>query len=289
MCRYFSGIVTKKGEVLWLKDGDAPMSHESIKQAHGLKNSGEGEDFVLFEIIPDVEKLLTRRTRSELTVNDWTFRVDGPSTPDWFAEKSAAYMKKAYEALKESWKIHLLLGDEFLQELKDKGFIAWMWGTSKVGEMRGTSKVGEMRGTSKVGVMWGTSQVGEMRETSQVGEMRETSQVGMMYETSKVGMMRETSKVGMMRETSKVGVMRGTSKVGVMYETSQVGEMRETSQVGEMRETSQVGEMRETSQVGEMRETSKVGEINDFSTAVKDAVLYVAKDVTVKKSGKVAG
>jgi len=271
MCKYFSGIITEDGQVLWLPEN--PLNHEAIITANNLQDTElKNRKFVRFEITPkSTSELLKVKQRSELTHDLFVFRWDEEGTlPEWVEKDCATLIAKAWSAAEESWKIHLLFDNEFLQELREKGYIHMMWGTSKVGVMRETSKVGVMRGTSKVGVMYGTSQVGEMWETSQVGEMWETSQVGVM------------------RGTSQVGEMRETSKVGVMYGTSQVGVMRETSKVGEMYGTSQVGVMRGTSKVGEMYGTSQVGVINSFASAVKNGILYLAKDVTVEKSGKVS-
>jgi len=239
MCKYFSGIITEDGQVLWLPEN--PLNHEAIITANNLQdNKLKNRKFVRFEITPkSTSELLKVKQRSKLTHDLFTFKWDEEKTlPEWVEKDCATLIAKAWSAAEESWKIHLLFDSEFLEELREKGYIHMMWGTSQVGVMRGTSQVGEMSETSQVGAMYGTSKVGVMRGTSQVGEMWETSQVGAMY------------------GTSKVGVMRGTSQVGDMWETSQVGEMWETSQVGVMRGTSQVGVMRGTSKVGEMWETS---------------------------------
>ena len=195
MCNYFSGILTEKGEVLWLKEN--PVNHEAIVAAHNLKDTElKNRNWVRFEITPkNIDALLQVKTRKELNEKLrelFVFRWDEErSLPDWVEKNVAKLIVFCWAALEESVKIHLLLGEEFIQELKDKGYVHMMWGTSQVGVMRGTSQVGEM------------------------------------WETSKVGVMRETSKVGEMRETSQVGVMRGTSKVGEMWGTSQVGEIND--------------------------------------------------------------
>jgi hypothetical protein len=209
LCRYFSGIITQKGEVYWLKTGIDPMSHETIKAAYKLTDKDEGNKYVLFEITPkNHDQLLTCKTWSEIKAEDWQFKIDNQTVPEWFEKKCVEYTAKAFEAWNQSILIHLLPGNETIEALREGGYIAEMWGTSKVGVMYETSQVGEMRGTSQVGVMRGTSQVGVMYETSKVGEMRGTSQVGEMRGTSQVGVMYETSKVGVMYEPSKVGVMR---------------------------------------------------------------------------------
>ena len=98
----------------------------------------------------------TRKELNEKLRELFVFRWDEErSLPDWVEKNVAKLIVFCWAALEESVKIHLLLGEEFIQELKDKGYVHMMWGTSQVGVMRGTSKVGEM---------WGTSQVGEIND-----------------------------------------------------------------------------------------------------------------------------
>jgi hypothetical protein len=106
--------------------------------------------------------LLACKTWGDIKAEDWQFQIDKQTVPEWFEKKCVKYTAKAFEAWNQSILIHLLPGNETIEALREGGYIAEMWGTSKVGEMWGTSKVGEMWGTSKVGEMWATSQVGEM-------------------------------------------------------------------------------------------------------------------------------
>ena len=166
MCDYFSGILTENGEVLWLKEN--PVNHEAIITAHNLKDTELKErKWVRFEIKPkSTSALLQVKNRQELNQKLrelFVFQWDEERTlPTWIEKNCTSLMAKCWSAFEESVKIHLLLGEEFIQELKDKGYVHMMWGTSQVGEMRETSKVGVMRGTSQVGEMWGTSKVGEI-------------------------------------------------------------------------------------------------------------------------------
>jgi hypothetical protein len=167
MCDYFSGIITEKGEVLWLKEN--PINHEAIIEAHKLKDTETTKrKWVRFEIKPkNLTDLLNVQQRNELTRDFFAFNWDHEGElPTWLEKNCVEMIEKCWLAAEESWKIHLLFGNEVIQELKERGYIHMMWGNSKVGVMRGNSQVGEMRETSKVG---------EMRETSKVGEMWETS------------------------------------------------------------------------------------------------------------------
>ena len=163
MCNYFSGIITEDGQVLWLPEN--PLNHEAIIEANNLKDTQlKNRKFVRFEITPkSTSELLKVKQRSELTHDLFYFRWDEEKTlPEWVEKNCVALIAKAWGAAEESWKIHLLFGDEFLKKLREKGYIHMMWGTSQVGEMRETSQVGEMYGTSKVSVMRETSKVGEI-------------------------------------------------------------------------------------------------------------------------------
>jgi hypothetical protein len=270
LCDYFSGILTEKGEVLWLEDN--PLNHEAIIEKYKLKDTEtKNRGWVRFEIKPkSIEALLKVEQRSQLTRDLFCFCWDQEGElPAWLEKNCVSMIECCWIAAEKSWLIHYLFGNEAIKELREHGYIHMMWGTSQVGVMRGTSQVGEMWGTSQVGEMWGTSQVGVMRGTS------------------KVGVMWGTSKVGVMWGTSQVGEMWGTSQVGEMWGTSQVGVMRGTSKVGEMWGTSKVGVMRGTSKVGVMRGTSKVGEMQQWASAVKNSKLYVAKGVEVVQAGLV--
>ena len=151
MCNYFSGIITEKGEVLWLPEN--PVNHEAIIKKYRL-NDTELKDrhFVRFEITPKcTTELLKVKQRNKLTRDLFTFRWDEEATlPKWLEENCVKLIEKAWCAAEKSWEIHYLFGEECIQELKEHGYIHMMWGTSQVGVMMGTSQVGVMMGTSQV-------------------------------------------------------------------------------------------------------------------------------------------
>ena len=64
MCKFFSAIVLKTGEIRWCEDD----SHEETIRRLGVED--DGDKFVRIELNPDGKK--------------WKYVVDCPNAPDWF-------------------------------------------------------------------------------------------------------------------------------------------------------------------------------------------------------------
>jgi len=105
MCNYFSCIINRKREVLWLKNSS---SHEDIIEHFKLDDSKlEDRDFVRIEILPNNSQYPTRDEK------DWTLRVDEEYTlPNWFKKTRVQATAKCWFAWKESVACQLVLGDE---------------------------------------------------------------------------------------------------------------------------------------------------------------------------------
>jgi len=313
MCNYFSGIITKAGEVLWLREN--PSDHEAIKATYKLTDDKEGKDYVLFEITPkDKKQLLTCKTWKDIKAEDWQFKIDSLNAPDWFEQKATVLIANAFQAWEQSKLMHLLPAEETRQRLASNECIAIMWGSSVVKEMWdssvveemwGSSVVEEMRGSSVVEAMWGSSVVEAMWGSSVVKEMWGSSVVKEMWNSSVVKAMRGSSVVKEMRDSSVVKEMWNSSVVEAMWDSSVVEEMRDSSVVKEMwnssvveamwdssvveemRGSSVVEEMRDSSVVKEMWDSSVVKEMRDSSVARKQMAIYVACNARVEKVGYV--
>jgi hypothetical protein len=228
MCKFYSAIVMKNGDIL---HNENLMSHEDIIRLFDINDSQMNCDkFVRVEFTPNNDS-------DYPDIEKYVLKVDESSTPKWF-EKHLEYVT-VY--LKDFVSKRIITSDKKiltggLYVVKD--CIIDKLISAQVIYLQG--QVNEMWENSQVNKMWGNSQVNEMRENSQVNEMRENSQVNKMWENSQVNEMYENSQVNVMRENSQVNKMWGNSQVNVMKGNSQVNEMYENSQVNVMRENSQV-------------------------------------------------
>ena len=78
MCRMASFIVTRT-KVLWSVRSD---SHEDIISEHHLRDDMHGDNFVRVELCPPYDDY-------RLPINQWIYRTDQDSTPDWYDPRGA--------------------------------------------------------------------------------------------------------------------------------------------------------------------------------------------------------
>jgi len=153
MCDYFSGIVTKKGEVLWLREN--PVNHEAIIQAYKLKDTElDGREWVRFELKPNLTELFKIGTWKELQTKlreVFTHRWDEERTlPSWVEKDCAKIIASCYRALEESVLLHLVPANELLQELKDKGYVHLMWGNAQIKSVSGNAQIKSVSGNAQI-------------------------------------------------------------------------------------------------------------------------------------------
>jgi hypothetical protein len=104
MCKAFSCLFTKSGDVLWKFAVD---SHEDLIREYKLSDDGRKQDFVRIEIPP--------KNGDYLNPDEWIFKVDQEKTPDWFKREfaemesrkiHAAWLKKLRKILPEQDLVH---------------------------------------------------------------------------------------------------------------------------------------------------------------------------------------
>jgi hypothetical protein len=212
MCKFFSAIVTKNGDLYYNK---FTHSHEDLIDLFNLREGLKADNFIRIEYYPENNDL------SDLL--SYQLHVDEQSIPEWFNDDLKEQIVNKLNFVLEKMIISneekkILIGDCYI--LKD----------STIKKIQNCI-IFQMRGNSQVGVLRGNSQVGELRENSQVGVLRENSQVGVLWGNSQVGELWENSQVGELWGNSQVGVLRGNSQVGELWENSKVGELRGNSKI----------------------------------------------------------
>jgi hypothetical protein len=229
MCRFYSAIVLKNGDLL---HNENLKSHEDIIRLFNINDKQvRCENHVKVEFSPDVESDFA-------DIEKYKLNVDEDSTPEWF-ENHREYITTR---LKEIVSKRIITSDQkiltgglyVVKNCKiDKVICAQIiyMQASNINNMWENSQVNNMWENSQVNNMWGNSQVNDMWENSQVNVMWGNSQVNNMWENSQVNNMWENSQVNVMRGNSQVNVMWGNSQVNVMWENSQVNVMRGNSQV----------------------------------------------------------
>jgi len=105
MCKYFSCIIDRNGQVYWLKNSN---SHEDIIRINNLKDDKiEDRDFVRIEIIPKDGKRVTRNKK------DWVLKVDEPGTlPKWYIKNKKQNEKLCWNEWKKSVKKQIAINTE---------------------------------------------------------------------------------------------------------------------------------------------------------------------------------
>ena len=111
MCQDFSGIITEKGEVLWLPENTA--DHQKIIAKYNLKETDDSKAWVRFEInYKDFAKISRCR-------EDAMFKWDCQTLPVWAEKKAVDLIAKAWVAWDESRKTAVVLKGETVAEVID--------------------------------------------------------------------------------------------------------------------------------------------------------------------------
>ena len=201
MCKFFSSIVTRQGEVLYNQFID---SHETLVQIFKLRDDKPMNYFVRCEFYPQDDNDMGDADKYEL-------RVDENFIPEWFEEFRENVTNKMRTIIKNmivTGDRDCLIGGAYIlknakvgflnycrivwasnstvNEMRDNSTVNKMLDNSTVNEMRGNSTVNEMRGNSTVNQMLGNSTVKEMWGNSTVKEMLGNSTVNKMWDNSTV-------------------------------------------------------------------------------------------------------
>src|SRR3990167_5932918 len=268
MCKFFSGIAFKNGDIYYNPMTD---SHEDLVAEKELDDtvvlSSVKRNWVRFEYTSD--NLADLKT--------YMLKIDESSSPTWCDKEFLENLEDKSKNIVKAMILHkvekkilvggcwLLTGGSIIDKvvnvriiLLESSSVKQMWESSSVKQMWGSSSVNEMWGSSSVNQMRGSSSVNEMLESSSVNEMLESSSVNEMLGSSSVNEMLGSSSVKQMRGSSSVNEMWGSSSVNEMWERSSVKQMRGSSSVNEMRGSSSVKQMRESSSVKQMWGSSKI-------------------------------
>src|SRR3990170_6074189 len=148
MCKDFSGIITEKGEVLWLKEDTT--DHETIIAKHGLKDADDAKIWVRFEInYKDLAKISRNRAYA-------VFKWDCQTLPKWAEENAVVLIANAWSAWEESRKTAVILESETVAEVKDYfvavclGKIEYVHGNAKIENVSDNAKIENVSDNAKI-------------------------------------------------------------------------------------------------------------------------------------------
>jgi hypothetical protein len=154
MCKFFSAILTDKGELLHAVDIDD--RHETIIEQHGLKDDTlKNRKWVRLEITPPNGDLVT-------PVKEWVVTVDERGTlPQWYEKvpkgrvlKLAAPILAEFIVQEDRKEIsggrHVILGS---------AKIDYVCGSAKIGTVRGSAKIGTVCDSAKIDTVCGSAKI----------------------------------------------------------------------------------------------------------------------------------
>ena len=227
MCRFFSGIITKKG-IVFDFDND---SHEFLLEKAKLDDTTKDPQFVRVELLQEDNDIFN------FDLSTWKISIDQDLIPVWFDKKIAEERMK--KAITEVFEQRFIVDNKNWQKrenqrlwIKNSSVVARenssveAWGNSSV-VARGNSSV-EARENSSVEARGNSSVVA--RENSSV-EAWETSSVEAWENSSVVA--RENSSV-VARENSSVEAW-GNSSVNIPYSTKiKIKEIKDNASVKDL-------------------------------------------------------
>lgn len=193
MSGFFSGIMTRQGDLLWHPATDA---HEDLVQHFKFRDDSTHRMFVRLEYKPSGRLC---------DLNSYSVRLTDPDSPDWFDEEAMAKADNRMRSIVNSMIVHneerdILLGETCILSGASKIKIAKnvriiaMYDSSSVGCLRGSSfidsmcnlsSVRKMQNESSIHSMYNCSAVIRMGGSSQIVEMHDSSSVHTMYRSSR--------------------------------------------------------------------------------------------------------
>lgn len=156
MCKFYSAIVLKSGELL---HNPATQSHEVLIVLHNLRDNGN--DFIRVEYTPKCDNYAD--------LSSYELTVDEKYTPGWWTEELAEKIRCKLQVIVK----RIIITDERKILVGGCYLLA---GDARVFDVY-NSYIIQMRDNSSVGKMLENSSVGEMLENSSVGRMRDNSKI----------------------------------------------------------------------------------------------------------------
>ena len=112
MCEDFSGIITEKGEILWLKEDTS--NHQKIIDKFQLKETEDSKSWVRFEIHYIGAGKVRKVSRDR---EDAKFKWDCQTLPSWAEKNAVQLIAKAWDAWDESRKTAVILENEVVAKV----------------------------------------------------------------------------------------------------------------------------------------------------------------------------
>ena len=199
MCQFKSGIILKNKIVI---AHGADDSHSNLLDELNIEDNTENamRRFVRAELVPPNNEWWT-------DPDTWKINIDQDITPEWFDIDREKYEEDFRIAVKEWWKIHVLI-DQKVEELSSGYYrlkrcevkkllkdVVTLLDNSTVQRMLDNSTVQRMYCNSTVQEMYCNSTVQRMCENSTVQRMCENSTVQRMWGNSTVQRMLDNSTV----------------------------------------------------------------------------------------------
>ena len=179
MCQFKSGIILKNKIVIAQGADD---SHSNLLDELNIEDNTENamRRFVRAELVPPNNEWWT-------DPDTWKINIDQDITPEWFDIDREKYEEDFRIAVKEWWKIHVLI-DQKVEELSSGYYRLKRCEVKQllkdVTALCDNSTVQRMCDNSTVQRMWGNSTVQRMCDNSTVQEMYGNSTVQRMYDNS---------------------------------------------------------------------------------------------------------
>ena len=175
MCKDFSGIITEKGEVLWLKEDTT--DHETIIAKHGLKDADDAKIWVRFEInYKDLAKISRNRAYA-------VFKWDCQTLPKWAEENAVVLIANAWSAWEESRKTAVILESETVAEVKDY-FVAVCLG--KIEYVHGNAKIENVSDNAKIESVSDNAKIEYVSDNAKIENVYDNAQIEYVSDNAKI-------------------------------------------------------------------------------------------------------
>jgi hypothetical protein len=238
MCKFYSAIVMKNGDVL---HDEHVLSHEDLIALFNINDSQTNCDkFVRVEFTPPDEDYAD--------IEKYKLNVDEENTPKWF-EKHREFVTEKLKGIVKTRIIltdrKLLIGGLFVvkdckvDRIKDCHVIN-ISGSAQVGGIYGSAQVKNIYGSAQVGGIYGSAQVEYISGSAQVEYIYGSAQVEYIYGSAQVKNIYGSAQVEYIYDSAQVEYIYGSAQVKNIYGSAQVEYIYGSAQVKNIYGSAQV-------------------------------------------------
>ena len=191
MCRFYSAIVLRNGDVL---DHDASDSHTDLIRHYKLPDDRECRHFAKVEFVPaDAGRVAD--------VSGYTLHVDEDTEPSWWPEVrdrvEATCRARVGRMVLDSGKVDLLLGGRWI--------------------LAGDVEVGEIKGNAVVVAVGGSARIDRVGGSARIDRVWDSARIVAVGGSARIDCVGDSARIDAVWDSARIVAVGGSARIGHDY------------------------------------------------------------------------